>query len=69
LLKQKVAILLGYFIYSKNHNEPPKVAQFAKKSPNLVALPGSAVEEHSTHYAKIEGSNPDNGGEETRKNL
>jgi hypothetical protein len=34
LLKQKVAkkvaISLGYFILSKNHNEPPKVAQLAK---------------------------------------
>jgi hypothetical protein len=34
LLKQKVAqnvaISLGYFIFSKNHNEPPKVAQLAK---------------------------------------
>jgi hypothetical protein len=33
LLKQKVAlkvaIILGYFIFSKNH-EPPKVAQLAK---------------------------------------
>jgi hypothetical protein len=42
LLKQKVAqkvtIILGYFILSKNHNEPPKVAQFAKKLPNLVTL-------------------------------
>ncbi len=36
LLKQKVAIILGYFILSKNHNETPKVAQLAKKSPNLV---------------------------------
>jgi hypothetical protein len=26
LLKQKVAIILGYFILSKNHNEPSKVA-------------------------------------------
>jgi hypothetical protein len=42
LLKQKgapkVAIILDYFIFSKNHNEPPKVAQLAKKSPNLVTL-------------------------------
>jgi hypothetical protein len=42
LLKQKVAqkveIILGYFILSKNHNEPPKVAQLAKKLPNLVTL-------------------------------
>jgi hypothetical protein len=48
LLKQKVApkvaIILGYFILSKNHNEPPKVAQLVKshpigeKSPNLVTL-------------------------------
>jgi hypothetical protein len=37
LLKQKVAqkvvIILGYFIFSKNHNEPPKVAQLAKNCP------------------------------------
>jgi hypothetical protein len=37
LLKQKVApkvaIILGYFIFSKNHNEPPKVAQLAKNYP------------------------------------
>jgi hypothetical protein len=42
LLKQKVApkvaIILGYFIFSKNHTEPPKVAQLAKKLPNLVTL-------------------------------
>jgi hypothetical protein len=25
-----VAIILGYFILSKNHNKPPKVAQSAK---------------------------------------
>ncbi len=34
LLKQKVAqnvaISLGSFSFSKNHNEPPKVAQLAK---------------------------------------
>jgi hypothetical protein len=34
LLKQKVAqnvaISLGYFIFPKNHNKPPKVAQLAK---------------------------------------
>jgi hypothetical protein len=37
LLKQKVApkvtIIFGYFVLSKNHNEPPKVAQLAKKRP------------------------------------
>ncbi len=37
LLKQKVAqkviIILGYFILSKNHNEPPKVAQLANNCP------------------------------------
>jgi hypothetical protein len=37
LLKQKVAqkdaIILGYFILSKNHNEPPKVAQSEKNCP------------------------------------
>ncbi len=27
---QKVTIFWGYFILSKNHNEPPKVAQLAK---------------------------------------
>jgi hypothetical protein len=27
---QNVTISLGYFIFSKNHNEPPKVAQLAK---------------------------------------
>jgi hypothetical protein len=30
---QKVAIILGYFIFSKNHNESPKVAQLAKNRP------------------------------------
>jgi hypothetical protein len=30
---QKVAIILGYFIFSKNYNEPPKVAQLAKNRP------------------------------------
>jgi hypothetical protein len=34
---QKVAISLGYFILSKNHNEPPKVANW-QKLPNLVTL-------------------------------
>jgi hypothetical protein len=37
LLKQKVAqnvaISLGYFIFSKNHNEPSRVAQLAKNHP------------------------------------
>jgi len=37
LLKQKVAqkvnIILGYFILSKNHNEPPKVARLVKNCP------------------------------------
>jgi hypothetical protein len=33
LLKQKVATILGYFILSKNHNKPPKVAQLAKNHP------------------------------------
>ncbi len=35
LLEQKVAIYLGYFVFSKNHNEPPKVAQLAKNCPIL----------------------------------
>jgi hypothetical protein len=30
---QKVTIILGYFILSKNHNEPAKVAQLAKNHP------------------------------------
>jgi hypothetical protein len=30
---QNVTISLGYFIFSKNHNEPPKVAQLAKNHP------------------------------------
>jgi hypothetical protein len=30
---QNVAISLGYFIFPKNHNEPPKVAQLAKNHP------------------------------------
>jgi hypothetical protein len=36
LLKQKVAqnvaIILGHFIFTKNHNEPPKVAQLVKNA-------------------------------------
>jgi hypothetical protein len=38
LLKQKIvqkSPFLGYFILSKNHNEPPKVAQLAKNRPIL----------------------------------
>jgi hypothetical protein len=38
---QNVAISLGYFIFSKNCNEPPKVAkssQIGEKSPNLITL-------------------------------
>jgi hypothetical protein len=30
---QNVAISLGFFIFSENHNEPPKVAQMVKKCP------------------------------------
>jgi hypothetical protein len=37
LLKQKiaknVAITLGYFVFSKNHNEPPKEAQLVENCP------------------------------------
>ncbi len=32
---QKVAIVLGFFIFSKNHNEPLKPAQLAKNRPIL----------------------------------
>jgi hypothetical protein len=38
LFKQKVAIILGYFILSKNNNKPPKSSPIGKKSPNLVTL-------------------------------
>jgi hypothetical protein len=34
---QNIAISLGYFIFSKNH-EPPKVAQLVEKLPKLVTL-------------------------------
>ncbi len=37
---QKVAIILGYFVISKNQNEPPKSSPIGKKSPNLVTLEG-----------------------------
>ncbi len=37
-MAQNVAITLGYFLFCKSHNEPPKVAQLGKKSPNLVTL-------------------------------
>jgi hypothetical protein len=30
---QKVAISLGYFMFSKSHKEPPKVTQLAKNCP------------------------------------
>jgi hypothetical protein len=30
---QKVGIIFGYFFLSKNHNEPPKVAQLVKNRP------------------------------------
>jgi hypothetical protein len=32
-IAQKIAMILGYFILSKNHNEPPKVAQLVKNCP------------------------------------
>jgi hypothetical protein len=35
---QKVAISFGYFMFSKNHKAPPKVAQLVTKMPNLVTL-------------------------------
>jgi hypothetical protein len=37
---QKVAIILGYFILSKNHNEPPKEAQLAKIAQSCHPVPG-----------------------------
>jgi hypothetical protein len=49
---QKVAIILGYFIFSKNHNEPPKVAQLAKNcpiwSPWMEGIKNEVKEEGST---------------------
>jgi len=49
LLKQKVAkkvaIIFGYFILSKNHTKPPKVAQFANNRP--IWSPCSGVERRS----------------------
>jgi hypothetical protein len=45
LLKQRVAIILGYFVLSKNHNEPPKVAQLAKNCP-IWALFGGLSAAH-----------------------
>jgi hypothetical protein len=50
---QKVAIILGYFILSKNHNEPSKVAQGAKKSPNLVTLFTSKFVNLCKHSSKL----------------
>jgi hypothetical protein len=42
LLKPKVAKNVAnssaFFIFSKNHNELPKVSPIGKKSPNLVTL-------------------------------
>ncbi len=32
-LAQNVAISLGFFNFSRNHDEPPKVAQLAKNHP------------------------------------
>ncbi len=40
---QNIAISLGYFIFSKNDNEPPKVCPIGKKLPNLVTLSGILV--------------------------
>jgi hypothetical protein len=33
LVAQNVNISLGYFIFKKNHNEPPKVTQLAINHP------------------------------------
>jgi hypothetical protein len=40
LLHQKVAQNIAIFISSESHSWHPKVAQLAKKSPNLVTLTG-----------------------------
>jgi len=61
LLKQKVAqkaaIILGYFILSKNHNEPSKVAQLGKKLPNLVTLDKSIFKEYFLSVRKVKTDN------------
>jgi hypothetical protein len=53
-LKQKVAqnfaIILGYLIFSKNHNKPPKVAQIGKILPNLVTLNGTLTKTQNGSY-------------------
>jgi hypothetical protein len=46
---QKVANVLGYFIFSKNHNEPPKVAQLAK-----IAQSGHPANKLVFRYTKVE---------------
>jgi hypothetical protein len=35
---------------SKNHKEPPKVAQLAIKSPNLVTLVGVTLQNKLSHF-------------------
>jgi hypothetical protein len=39
---QKVAIIFGYFILSKNHKEPPKAAQLSKNDPIWSPCPSSS---------------------------
>jgi len=36
---QNIAISLDYLIFSKNHNEAPKVAQLAKNRPIRIRWP------------------------------
>jgi hypothetical protein len=52
---QKVAIILGYFMFKKNQNEPLKVAQLAKICP--IWSPWSTVtarvEKRSQHYVLL----------------
>jgi len=46
LLKQKAVNILGYFILSKNHNEPPKVALLAKNCPIWSTLSKFVIKNH-----------------------
>jgi hypothetical protein len=56
LLKKKVAknaaISLGYFIFSKNQNEFPKVAQLAKDCPSGPLLAASYLKTIKMSFQK-----------------
>jgi hypothetical protein len=44
---------LGYFILSKKHNEPPKVAQLAKKITQSGHLAGDILSVHKSRPTTI----------------